>query len=125
MKKHTSKIPYKLTERKISDKGYPVHAKHYTASHEASDTLERHAYPEGFKSFQNKLRKLPKGELMATHTKDGKITVSSKWATTKSEQKELAYHEYNEWLREKQLDEKNKNNRKAISDTMKRGVEGK
>lgn len=90
------------TCKKLSDKGFPTHAKEYATAHEEASKEEKKKFPN--KNY-DKLKKMdedfPKGELIGKNSQSGKISVSKK--VPKKLRSEVAFHEKfeNEILRKK------------------------
>lgn len=95
-----SKIKFKVVD-KIKDEGFPVNTKYYKKSHLVADEAEKKVYgKKPFKETVKVERKIvPKGELMGTNTKSGKIKVSKK--TPVKQRNEIATHEIVEHIQEK------------------------
>lgn len=79
--------------KKLTDKGYPYHAKNYREAHEEADVAEKKKFPKGYKVLKKDEKKLGKTELMGTNKKSGKIEVEKKF---KKEKKEIGFHEETE-----------------------------
>lgn len=79
--------------KKLSDKGYPTHDKHYPSAHEEADKVEKSTYPKGYKRLKSREKHLNKHELMAKNLKNGNIKIERKFAKDK---KELSFHERTE-----------------------------
>lgn len=89
---------------KLTDKGYPVHNKRYPSAHEAASKAEKKADPKTYKKsikLERKMLKKDPHELMAKHTKSGKIEVERKYAKDKKLKKDLILHERVEARKEK------------------------
>lgn len=87
-------IHFRIVSR-LSDKGYPTHARKYAASHEEADKKEKKAY--GSKSYNAMKKvdsKLDKHELAGKNFKSGKVEVSKK--VPKKYRNEVAFHEKKE-----------------------------
>ena len=82
--------PLHLVE-KLSDKGFPTHAKKYKEAHEQADKLEKKKFPKGYQEMKKKDLTLNKHELAGKNTKNGKLEVSKK--VPPKLRKEVAYHE--------------------------------
>lgn len=80
----------------LSDKGYPVHGKHYAYAHEQASGAERRANPKEYKKSIKDERKQGKHELMATHKKNGQIEIEKKYSKDKKMRKDLILHEKTE-----------------------------
>ena len=87
-------MKYKVV-KEIKKKGYPTSSRHYKTAHEAADKVEKKKYPKGYKKIKKIDDSLVKNELAGTHTKSGKITISSK--VPPKLRQEVATHEFIEW----------------------------
>ena len=93
-------MAYKVV-KKISDKGFPVHtpsgnvSERWRKSHAAANkkALEVHGATKA-KAVARLVKKTPKGELLGSHTKSGKIIISSR--VPKSLRPVIATHEREE-----------------------------
>lgn len=91
--------------KKLTDKGFPVHDKHYETAHRAASKAEKRDYPKGYKELERKEHSLKKHELMAKSTKAGKIEIEKKFAKNR---KELTEHERIEHKKLMKLDKRKK-----------------
>ena len=84
-------MPYKLVKR-IIRKGWPTTSNKWRSSHQEANRREKQRYGKrSFKAVQKIVAKMPKNELLGTHTKIGKIRVSSR--VPKKHRAQIAYHE--------------------------------
>lgn len=76
----------------IKRSGYPTTSKAYRKAHKEANRQEKQRFGVGaFKAINRIALKLPKGELLGSHTNGGKIKVSSK--VPRKYRKEIEYHE--------------------------------
>lgn len=85
------KIKYEVVNG-IARKGYPTASKDYHRAHELANEKEKKKYPKQYSAMKKIDAHLAKGTLAGTHTKSGKIKVSSK--VPKKDRADVAYHEY-------------------------------
>lgn len=83
-------MSYKLVKR-IKAIGWPISSKKWRGAHQAANKAEKKKYGKQYKALKKIAKKLPKGELLGSHTKSGKIKVSAK--VPKRLRKSVAYHE--------------------------------
>lgn len=91
--------------KRLTDKGYPVHDRHYETAHRAADKAEKRTYPQGYKKLRKLERKLKPHELMAKSTKKGEYEIEKKFSKEKNE---LLLHEKREHKKLNKLDSKTK-----------------
>lgn len=89
--------------KKLSDKGYPTHNKHYPSAHEEADKIEKSTHPKGYKRLKSREKYLNKHELMAKNLKNGNIKIEKKFIKNK---KELVLHENIEHKNLKRMNKK-------------------
>ena len=84
-------MPYKLVKR-IERMGWPTSSKKWAKSHREANKSERKRFGKrAFKAVQKIVGKMPKNELLGTHTKGGKIRISSR--VPKKHRAQIEYHE--------------------------------
>jgi hypothetical protein len=93
---------------KLSDHGYPYHAKGYKTAHKEASASEKKRFPKGYEELKKKERSLDKHELMGKNTKSGKIEIEDKF---KKYAKELSYHEMEEHKNLRRLEQRHKHKR--------------
>jgi predicted nucleic acid-binding Zn-ribbon protein len=91
-KQHFASHPHFKLKDKLTDKGFPTHAKKYATAHEAADKAEKNKFgAQSYKMLQKTDNKIPKGELAGKNSKKGNIEVSRR--VPKGQRTEVAYHE--------------------------------
>lgn len=82
---------YKLVKR-IKRKCWPTTSKRWRKSHDEANRQEKKRFgKKAFAKVQAIVRKMPKNELLGTHTKKGNIRISSR--VPKAYRGQVAYHE--------------------------------
>jgi len=71
--------------KKLTDKGFPVHNKHYETAHRYASKIEKKKFPKGYEKLKKLEHKLGKHELMAKSTKSGKTEMERKYKPFKNE----------------------------------------
>jgi hypothetical protein len=94
-KLHEKTHPHFREVDKLTDKGFPTHAKRYKTAHRSANKDEKKAFGEkSFKALEKISRKVSSHELIGKNTRSGKVEVSSK--VPKKYRNEVAYHEKKE-----------------------------
>ena len=80
------------TVKRIIRRGWPTSSKKWAKSHREANKRERKRFGKrAFAAVQKIVEKMPKRELLGTHTKKGKIRVSAR--VPKKYRAQIAYHE--------------------------------
>jgi hypothetical protein len=84
-------VAYKLVTR-IKRKGWPTTSKKWRKAHNEANKHERKRFGKrAFKAVQKIVERMPPDELLGTHTKTGKIRISSR--VPKKYRPQIAAHE--------------------------------
>ena|SRR5579864_8094360 len=83
--------------KEIKQKGYPTSDKKYNYAHECANKAEKKANPKMYKAERKAEYRLKKGDLMATHSKNGAIKIEKKY---KKFAPNLKIHELTEYKKD-------------------------
>lgn len=85
------KMAYKLV-KKIKRAGWPTTSKKWRSAHSKANLAEKKRFgKKAFAKVQAIVKKMPKDELLGTHTKKGLIRISKR--VPKPYRPQIAYHE--------------------------------
>lgn len=91
-KNHDASLHHAKMASKLSDKGFPTHARKYKEAHKDANRAEKKAFGEkSFRELEKIDSRLGKHELIGKNLKSGKIEISKK--VPEKLRKEVAYHE--------------------------------